>query len=167
MKKGLFSGSIVFMFSNPLIILIVVFGLIIIGLLLWNIRLEKRLRKVFFSETHNSIDDVISAIINQTTTLEKGHNLHREALEILDERLQKVTQASPLKRFNAWGDTGGNQSFAVAFVNEEGDGIILSSLYARERMSLFAKPVKNWRSEYELSQEEEEVLKNHPKYEKH
>ena len=155
------------MFSNPLIILIVVFGLIIIGLLLWNIRLEKRLRKVFFSETHNSIDDVISAIINQTTTLEKGHNLHREALEILDERLQKVTQASPLKRFNAWGDTGGNQSFAVAFVNEEGDGIILSSLYARERMSLFAKPVKNWRSEYELSQEEEEVLKNHPKYEKH
>ena len=44
-------------------------------------------------------------------------------------------------------------------LNEEGDGVVLSSLYSRERMSIFAKPIKNNKSEYELSAEEKEVLK--------
>jgi len=43
-------------------------------------------------------------------------------------------------------------------VNENGDGVVLSSLYSRERMSIFAKPVKNGKSEYELTTEEKEVL---------
>ena len=42
--------------------------------------------------------------------------------------------------------------------NEEGDGLVISSLYARERMSVFAKPIKNGKSEYELTQEEIEVI---------
>jgi len=37
--------------------------------------------------------------------------------------------------------------------------VVLSSLYARDRMSIFAKPVKNNKSEYELTEEEKEALK--------
>jgi hypothetical protein len=43
-------------------------------------------------------------------------------------------------------------------LNEEGDGVVLSSLYSRERMSVFAKPIKNKKSEYELTVEEKAVL---------
>jgi len=43
-------------------------------------------------------------------------------------------------------------------LNEVGDGVVLSSLYSRERMSVFAKPVKAGKSEFELSDEEKEVL---------
>ena len=39
-------------------------------------------------------------------------------------------------------------------LNEEGNGVVLSSLYSRERMSIFAKPIKNGKSEYELTEEE-------------
>ena len=50
------------------------------------------------------------------------------------------------------------QSFAVALLSENGDGAVLSSLYARDRMSVFAKPVKNFSSEFEMTEEEKEVL---------
>ena len=43
-------------------------------------------------------------------------------------------------------------------VNEDGDGVVFSSLYSRERMSVFAKPIKNGKSEYELTSEEKNVL---------
>ena len=46
----------------------------------------------------------------------------------------------------------------MAFLNDEGDGVIMSSLYARDRMSIFAKPIKKGKSEFELSAEEKEVL---------
>jgi len=44
-------------------------------------------------------------------------------------------------------------------LNEDGDGVVFSSLYSRERMSIFAKPIKNGKSEYELTEEEKEALK--------
>ena len=43
-------------------------------------------------------------------------------------------------------------------LNEEGDGVVFSSLYSRDRMSIFAKPVKNNNSEYELTSEEKQAL---------
>lgn len=43
-------------------------------------------------------------------------------------------------------------------LNEDGDGVVISSLYSRERMSIFAKPIKNGKSEYELTDEEKKSL---------
>ena len=61
-------------------------------------------------------------------------------------------------RFNPFKDVGGNQSFAIAIVNEDGDGIVLSSLYSRERMSVFAKQIKKGISEVELTEEEKIIV---------
>jgi hypothetical protein len=44
-------------------------------------------------------------------------------------------------------------------MNEEGDGVVFSSLYSRERVSIFAKPVKKQASEFELSAEERDAMK--------
>ena len=44
-------------------------------------------------------------------------------------------------------------------LNEDGDGVVFSSLYSRERTSIYAKPIKNGKSEYELTKEEQEALK--------
>ena len=54
---------------------------------------------------------------------------------------------------------GANQSFATALVNQHGDGVIFSSLYGRERTSVFSKPLKNHTSEHGLSEEEKQAVK--------
>lgn len=63
------------------------------------------------------------------------------------------------KRFNPFQNTGGDQSFAVAILDDEGDGVVLSSMHAREGTRVYAKPVKGGgESEYKFSQEEKEVI---------
>ena len=86
---------------------------------------------------------------------EVGHYLARA-----EERLKRSVQSVETVRFNPFKGTGdgGNQSFATAFINEEGDGVVISSLYSRDRVSVFSKPLKNHTSEHEMSGEEKEAL---------
>lgn len=69
--------------------------------------------------------------------------------------IQKVE----LLRFNPYEDTGGDQSFTICLLNKKGSGVIVTSLHARSGTRIFAKPVIEGKGKYELSKEEEQVLK--------
>ena len=63
------------------------------------------------------------------------------------------------KRFNPFQNTGGDQSFAVAILDDEGDGVVFSSMHAREGTRIYAKPVKGGiENAYKFSHEEKEVI---------
>jgi hypothetical protein len=78
----------------------------------------------------------------------------------VESRLRRSNQAVETIRFNAFRDSGvgGNQSFATAMINENGDGVVISSLYSRERVSVFSKQVSSFNSEIELSEEERKAI---------
>jgi hypothetical protein len=63
-----------------------------------------------------------------------------------------------LVSFNAYHDTGGEYSFALALIDAAGDGVVLSGLYHRERCRVYAKPVARWASETELIDEEQQAI---------
>jgi hypothetical protein len=81
-------------------------------------------------------------------------------LENVEKRLGRSIQGIGTVRFNPFrgNGEGGNQSFASSFLNEKGDGVIISSLYSRDHVSVFSKPVKEYKSEYELTQEEKDSM---------
>jgi hypothetical protein len=66
---------------------------------------------------------------------------------------------SGLVRFNPFGDTGGNQSFALALLDSEGDGVVILSLHSREGTRIYVKPVKKGKAELKVSDEEERAIK--------
>lgn len=69
-------------------------------------------------------------------------------------------QRVELIRFNPYEDTGGDQSFAIAMLDKNGNGLVLTSHHARSGTRVFAKPVVMGRPEkYEFSREETEVVK--------
>ena len=76
--------------------------------------------------------------------------------------MKKSVQAVSTIRFNPFkgNGSGGNQSFATAFLNEDTDGVVISSIYSREHTSVFSKPINKGVSEYELSGEEKEAIEN-------
>jgi hypothetical protein len=76
----------------------------------------------------------------------------------LRESLQLSLRQVGLIRYNPFGDTGGDQSFALALLDERGDGVVLSSLFGRTESRIFAKPVKDGRSRYPLTAEEEQAI---------
>lgn len=134
-------------------------GIAIILGVIWVIITEKRLKRFFLGKKAKDLEDTIVTMQDEIVKLVKAkENLQKDITEI-NTKLKKSIRGLETIRFNPFPDQGGNQSFAIGLLDEEGNGVVLSSLYSRERMSVFAKPIKNSKSEYELSAEEKEVLR--------
>lgn len=133
-------------------------GFAILPSVIWAVRTERRLKKFFAGKKAKDLEENIFILEENISKLKSAkENIEKELLEI-NKKLKKSVRGLETIRFNPFPDQGSNQSFAVGMLNEEGDGVVFSSLYSRERMSIFAKPVKNGKSEYELTTEEKEVL---------
>jgi len=65
-----------------------------------------------------------------------------------------------LVRFNPFDDTGGNQSFALALLDANADGVVLSSLHSRAATRVYVKAILSGRAEAPLSEEELAALRD-------
>jgi len=140
------------------ILIYVLLGIILI-ILSWIVITEYRFKKFFVGTKAINLEGAIIEVgkkMKEIQDTQAGINKH---LDIIDKRLDVSIRNVQTIRFNPFEDAGSNQSFAMAFLNDKGDGVIMSSLYARDRMSIFAKPIINGKSEFELSAEEKEILK--------
>ena len=109
---------------------------------------ERDIRKKF--------EEVLAEVKEFSNDLDK---LKRKLVEIEQLGLKHI-QRVELLRFNPYDDTGGDQSFTLALLDEKGSGLVVSSLHARSGTRVFAKPVLDGRSsKYQFSKEEEEVVK--------
>ncbi len=146
--------------SNTLYIILGALGLITIILVVMVIYMNVRLGKLLGKTGAKNIEERIQNLTSEIKELRDFEKNTENYLENSEGRLRKSIRGIHTIRFNPFKGTGsgGNQSFATAFVNEEGDGVILSSLYTREHVSIFSKPIKKHLSEFELTGEEKEAL---------
>ena len=131
---------------------------IIVGAI-WVIKTEKRLKRFFLGKKAKDLEDTIITLESDITKLKQYKEKTEKELIVINKKLKKSIRGVETIRFNPFPDQGSNQSFTIGMLNEEEDGVVISSLYSRERMSIFAKPIKNGKSEYELTEEEKEALK--------
>ena len=139
------------------ILLYILAGFVVL-LLVWTVRFEIRLKRLLMGTKGKSLEEAINILGNHVEKIKDTQIKINDHLKLIDQKLGKTVRKVETIRFNPFEDHGSNQSFAIAFMNDENDGVIMSSLYARDRMSIFAKPIKNGKSEFELSAEEKEVL---------
>ena len=130
---------------------------ILIGIV---IHLHLKLKKFLAGSDVKNLDGTISEMKKSIADLQTFKKELESYLVGVEARLRRSIQSVSTVRFNPFKGTGsgGNQSFATAFINEEGDGVVVSSLYSREHVSIFSKPVKAHKAEYELSDEEQHAL---------
>lgn len=107
---------------------------------------------------------------NLSTLLEhilQDADFSKKELVLLRQRCDKIehegtfhAQKIGVLRFNPFSDTGGDQSFILAILNERDDGVLLSSLHGRTGTRWYAKTIKAGKGlEYELSSEEKTAIK--------
>lgn len=121
--------------------------------------LRARLRRLALGR-NGSIEETIGILSRDTKELQQFRTELEKYLKLAEVRLRGSVSGVGLVRFNPFsGDgSGGNQSFAAALLDEVGRGVVLSSLYARDRVGIYGKPVDNWASTYELTAEEKEAI---------
>lgn len=140
------------------IIFLIVSGIAILVGIVWIVKTEKRLNKFFMGKKASNLEDTINALQEEIKTLKQSKTTTEQEISTINKKLKQSIRGVETIRFNPFPDQGSNQSFAIGMLNEEGNGVVISSLYSRERMSIFAKPIKNGKSEYELTNEEKEAL---------
>ncbi len=145
----------------------VVVALAVVALALWTAvlwrsmsTLRARLRAVFGSGGERRLDEVLDAIVRRLDRADE----RLDALTRLEGDLEGLMRRGTIRnvgivRFNPFPDTGGDQSFAIALLDAEGTGVVVSSLHARTDTRVFAKAIQGGRSRTPLSAEEEDAIR--------
>lgn len=121
--------------------------------------LRRRLKRLALGR-NGSIEESVSILSRDMKDTKEFRAELEKYLKLAETRLRRAVQGVGLVRFNPFsGDgSGGNQSFAMALLDDQGDGVVLSALYARDRVGVYAKPLQKGVSSYELSEEEKSAV---------
>lgn len=101
---------------------------------------------------YDKVDDLSKTISNSTDT-------------VLLSRLSECESKSSISiknigivNFDAFDDVKGNLSFALAMLNDNNDGIILTSLFGHNSCNTYVREIRNGEASIKLLNEEKEAL---------
>lgn len=158
------NSFITFFDINYLMILFglcVLFSLLLIGnfFLFWqNWVINRRLKILFQGRKAQDLEEVLAQQIKRQMKSEKEiKELFKSSRDLWKIALKSV-QKIEVVRFNPFKDTGGDQSFAIALLDNSDSGLVISSLYSREGTRVYSKPVEKGKSKYQLSDEEKMAI---------
>lgn len=135
-------------------------------LLVWNLwltvrwhRFQKRWRLLLTHSEGGSLEHTLYETLRRVAYLEEILKAQGNHLQELQSQTDRCIQNVGLLRYDAFPDIGGQQSFAIALLNQHGDGIVLSGIHSRQEMRVYAKPIQRNTSPIGLSEEEQHALR--------
>ena len=143
------------------LILIVIILFIIMTLNMKSIdRMENRLKKLTRGVDSTNLEQLVSSYMDRVDTAAKETKEMKDLYSSIHGKVDNCLQNISIIRFKAFEDVGSDLSFAVAMLDNNKDGVIITSIYGRNESTTYAKPIDKGISRYELSAEENTVLKN-------
>ncbi|MBZ1356682.1 MAG: DUF4446 family protein [Candidatus Nealsonbacteria bacterium] len=111
-----------------------------------------------FSKKKSKEPQNIKEILNSFKEMEAKFSKLEALVHGFENQSASVFQKTGIVRFNPFPGVGGNQSFSLCLLNKHNDGFLITSFYTREGSSVYGKPIKNGKSEHNLSDEEKEAI---------
>lgn len=144
-------GGAVFMF------IILFLWLITLGVKLN--RLRRRYNQMMNTEGMADLEEVMIQIHHDLEQLKENQTSVQQKMQQITEALSSIKGYVGIHRYHAFDShQGNNLSFSLAIINKEQDGVIISGLHARDQSYIFAKPMKQGRSEFALTAEEKKAI---------
>ncbi len=124
-------------------------------------RLRRHYYNLISRTRKGTIDDILDQLLEKDKNFEKEISLIKKELneEIIASKfhLQKIG----LVRFNPFERLGGEQSFVLAILDAENNGLVINFIYTRDGLRVYTKKVKSAKGEeYQLSEEEKKAIEN-------
>ncbi len=139
-------------------VLVIVMYAIIINLWLNVSYMKKRYRKMMTGVDGQNLERMLIGHIEETQhVVEEQKRIDAENKAIQD-LLQKALTRVGVVRFRAFEDMGSDLSYAVALLDSDNSGVILSSIFGREDSRSYVKPIEKGQSTYTLTDEEHQAL---------
>jgi len=112
----------------------------------------------FFKKSKEPKD--LKEVLKQFEQLKEKVSGISKGLESLKKSGNISIQKVGIVRYNPFSGAGGDQSFSIALLNGDNNGVVITSLYARDGNRVYGKSVRNSNSEYPLSEEEKKAIKS-------
>jgi len=100
----------------------------------------------------------LKEVLDYLKKLEENFEKASKEIENLQKEGRFSIQKVGIIRFNPFSEVGGDQSFSLALLDADDNGVVITSLYTREENRVYGKPIKRGASEYSLSVEEKEAI---------
>lgn len=139
---------------------VLVAAVVIVVYLFWRVRRLEGECELLMRDSRglNFVEIVNDNIAQVERLLQEVEELSERYAWVL-RRMAGAVQHVGVVRFDAFRDLGGLLSFAVAMLDDRGNGLIVSSIYGRTESRTYAKPIVERGSKYELTPEEREAIR--------
>jgi hypothetical protein len=109
------------------------------------------------------MDDALRAVLEGHAAQIQRLEQAARVLNGTDKKQQVQIEGSvrhiSLLRYDAFEDVGGRLSFSCAMLDDHGTGVVLTSINGRQETRVYAKPIAEGNSTYNLSVEESEAIR--------
>jgi len=142
-----------------LLIAIVVLAILVFRLTRLQAKSNARWRTLLSDSSGDNIEKMLYDHLRERMRMEEEIEKLRNRAQDLERRLAESKGHLGLVRYDAFEDVRGNQSFALAMYDDQGNGAVLNSIVGRADCRVYCKPLLNGRSERDLSQEEQRAIR--------
>lgn len=127
-----------------------------------------KLRQHYFYLTSKTkketLDEILEKLLKDDEIFSNELSLIKKEIGRISENSKYYFQKYGLVRFNPFERVGGEQSFVIAFLDKEDNGLTINFIYTKEGLRIYPKEVRLGKGvNFELSQEEKEAIKNSKK----
>ncbi len=122
-------------------------------------RLKRQIKRFFTGNGAQNMEENLIKLLEQMEEWKNKQDDQQFTINRLAQRLSQLAGNLAIMRYNAFGDTGSDLSFSLAFLDEHLNGVVITSIYSREESRTYAKPIERGKSVYHLSEEEMAVIK--------
>lgn len=147
----------------PLIVGLTVVVIVLLAALAFQGRrigeLDRRLDRLTRGSDGLSLESSLASGLERIEVMTREVDQLAARSAVSEVQLRSAIQRVGLVRFNPFEETGGNQSFALALLDEGGNGFVISSLHARSGTRIYAKALTGGRADTALSAEETEAVR--------
>lgn len=142
------------------LLVLIAIGLASLTLILSAMSTSRQRRR---SEDPIQMDEVLAGVLEgQAARIARLESAVR-SLVGTDRRQEALIEGAVrhvgLVRYDAFEDVGGRLSFSCALLDDHGNGVVMTSINGRQDTRVYAKPIADGRSPYNLSVEEEEAIR--------
>lgn len=144
-------------------------GLALIALV-WAVVMTVQLRRLRAAQTVVLGDRGERDVVQHAADLDEAFRALRDHVDVVhvtiddrladaEARLDHTIAYRSLVRFDAYNEMSGRQSTSIALLDSTRSGIVISSIHHRDQARVYAKQVRDGKSELELAPEEEEAVR--------
>ena len=110
------------------------------------------------TESGQSIEKMLLGHIAETRRVAEENKRIVEDNARIDALLKTAITRVGVVRFSAFQDMGSDLSYAVAMLDAKNNGVVFSSIFAREDSRTYVKPIEGGQSKYTMTKEEQQAV---------